>query len=163
MNLTWSHAFVNVSNLPEMLRFYCDVLGFKISDQTEQMAFISQLDDEHHQLAFYQTEDAGEALKRVGHFAFRIESFDALKDLYEKLTAEEPPASVSPITHGNTWSLYFLDPEGNGIEVFCDTPWQVAQPFSRPWDVNLNREELEKQTHDMIQAHLQSKSERTVH
>ena len=38
------------------------------------------------------------------------------------------------VTHGNAVSVYFKDPEGNGIEVFCDTPWNVRQPVLEPWD-----------------------------
>ena len=39
-----------------------------------------------------------------------------------------------PVTHGNAISVYFNDPEGNGIEIFCDTPWHVQQPEVRGWD-----------------------------
>ena len=36
---------------------------------------------------------------------------------------------IRPICHGNAWSVYFQDPEGNQIEMFCDTPWYVPQPL----------------------------------
>ena len=36
------------------------------------------------------------------------------------------------MSHGNTLSIYFNDPEGNGLEVFWDTPWHVAQPKANP-------------------------------
>src|ERR1051326_4668609 len=35
---------------------------------------------------------------------------------------------IRPISHGNAWSVYFQDPEGNQIEMFCDTPGYVPQP-----------------------------------
>lgn len=35
-----------------------------------------------------------------------------------------------PISHGNAWSLYFTDPEGNGLEVFVDSPFHVPQPYA---------------------------------
>ena len=41
--------------------------------------------------------------------------------------------SLSPTA--NTWSVYFADPELNGIEVFCDTPWHVPQPQGKAWDM----------------------------
>jgi len=37
--------------------------------------------------------------------------------------------------HGNAFSLYFRDPEGNRIEVFCDTPWYISQPCVEPLDL----------------------------
>jgi catechol 2,3-dioxygenase len=45
------------------------------------------------------------------------------------------------LCHGNALSLYFNDPEDNGIEVFWDTPWHVSQPQAVVWDTNLNEEE----------------------
>ena len=44
--------------------------------------------------------------------------------------------------HGNAISVYFQDPEGNGIEIFCDTPWHVPQPQVRPWDPSKSDEEV---------------------
>ena len=35
-------------------------------------------------------------------------------------------------------SFYFADPEGNGLEVFWDTPWHVSQPSGVVWDSNLD-------------------------
>ena len=32
------------------------------------------------------------------------------------------------MNHGNAWSVYFRDPEGNRIEIFCDTEWYIEQP-----------------------------------
>jgi catechol 2,3-dioxygenase len=49
---------------------------------------------------------------------------------------------MMPLTHGNAWSIYFRDPEGNGVEVFCDTPWHVRQPQARSWDPSLSEEDL---------------------
>ena len=46
-----------------------------------------------------------------------------------------------PLCHGNALSLYFSDPEGNGLEVFFDTPWDVKQPQGIVWDTNFNEKE----------------------
>ena len=48
---------------------------------------------------------------------------------------------LSPVSHGNALSIYFLDPEGNRIELFIDTPWYVEQPLRVP--VDLKRSEAE--------------------
>ena len=49
--------------------------------------------------------------------------------------------NIGPLSHGNTLSIYFNDPEGNGIEVFWDTPWHIAQPQGKPWDASLEKAE----------------------
>ena len=150
MKLTWSHAFVNVNNLETMLAFYTNVLGFHITEKSDRMAFLSQLDDEHHQIAFNEVANEGAKPSRVGHFAFRVESLDDVTSLYKALDARGDVGKAVPITHGNTWSIYFQDPERNGIEVFCDTPWEIDQPFGEPWDPRMSREELESFTSDLL-------------
>ena len=157
MAMTWSHAFVNVKNLDAMLSFYVDVLGFQVTDSAEGVAFLSQLDDEHHQIAFNEQPDRETDTGRVGHFAFRVESLDEVLRLYHELSDNQNTGKVVPITHGNTWSIYFQDPEQNGIEVFCDTPWNAVQPVAKPWDPDLSREDLEQYTQALIETQGETK------
>jgi catechol 2,3-dioxygenase len=42
--------------------------------------------------------------------------------------------------------VYFSDPEGNGVEVFIDTPWHVAQPQGKALDLERPTEEIEEWT-----------------
>ncbi len=51
-----------------------------------------------------------------------------------------------PLTHGNAWSIYFKDPEGNSIEIFCDSPWHVQQPQATVWDRDKSNEEILEET-----------------
>jgi len=37
--------------------------------------------------------------------------------------------------HGNAWSCYFQDPEGNTVEAYLDTPFHVPQPHGVPFDL----------------------------
>lgn len=153
MKLRWSHAVLKVRNLEEMTRFYRDVLGFQISDRgpldpanpTLEVVFLSQVGSDHHQLAFVPVRGADEA-SPVDHFAFRVESLADVKAMAARLQAREDVGSVTPISHGNAWSVYFKDPEGNGLEVFCDTPWSVQQPQLKFWDLSMSEEELARQT-----------------
>ena len=155
MQLRWSHAFVHVESMEAMLGFYTDVLGFEIADRGEvggrPVAFLSQVETDHHQLAFLERPSAGEASvprNRVGHFAFRVASLEDVKALHERLQADGRVKNVAPVTHGNAWSIYFADPEGNGIEVFCDSPWHVRQPQGGGWDPSSSEAELRQATLD---------------
>ncbi len=51
-----------------------------------------------------------------------------------------------PLSHGNAWSIYFNDPEGNGIEIFCDSPWHIQQPQAMAWDRDKTNDEVLEQT-----------------
>ena len=39
-------------------------------------------------------------------------------------------------------SVYFRDPEFNGLEVFIDTPWHVRQPQGEPLDLDKSTDEI---------------------
>ena len=39
-------------------------------------------------------------------------------------------------SHGNAWSCYFKDPEGNTVEAYLDTPFHVPQPHGEPLDLS---------------------------
>lgn len=142
MKLSWSHAVLNVKDLETMLGFYTGTLGFTISDRgplgenAPEIVFMSQSDDEHHQIAMVQARKDDDAPNSLNHLAFRVESFADVKEMNERLSAGK--IDILPLSHGNTLSLYFNDPEGNGIEVFWDTPWHVAQPQGIVWDTSMD-------------------------
>jgi catechol 2,3-dioxygenase len=49
---------------------------------------------------------------------------------------------IRQINHGNALSFYMADPEGNGVEVYIDTPWYVPQPHGVPIDLTLPSDQL---------------------
>lgn len=157
MQLRWSHAFINVDDMQAMLAFYTDVLGFEVTDQGEvggrPATFMSQVETDHHQLAFLERPRADDAspANRVGHFAFRVETLADVKAMHDRLRADERVRHVAPVTHGNAWSVYFADPEGNGIEVFCDTPWHVQQPQGGSWDPAASEKDVVDATRQQFQ------------
>lgn len=151
VKLAWSHAFLNVGDLQGMVNFYTQFLGFEVQDRTDRVVFLSQQDDEHHQIALSAVDRLPDARSsRVNHFAFRLNRFDELMELYRRLKGRSDQHRIVPVTHGNTWSLYFHDPEGNGLEVFCDTPWEIRQPYAEPWDPEQGFEELCRTTKEQI-------------
>ena len=103
-------------------------------DSGPHIVFMSQSADDHHQVAFAQVrQDEGES-NSVDHIAFRVDSLAEVREMMERVAKDERVEAGAPVTHGNALSVYFKDPEGNGIEVFCDTPWHVRQPVIGPWD-----------------------------
>ncbi|MEC9133479.1 MAG: VOC family protein [Pseudomonadota bacterium] len=146
MLLTWSHAVMYVRDEAVMLDFYTRVLGFEITDRGPlgekgpDIIFLSQNPEEHHQLAMLPVRQDAESSNSVNHFAFRVTEFADLKALYDALQPIDG-IKVGPMSHGNTLSIYFNDPEGNGLEVFWDTPWHVAQPQGERWDINLSEDQ----------------------
>lgn len=153
MKLRWSHAVLYVRDINVMIDFYRDVLGFQVSDRglldpknpDLEMAFLSQVGTDHHQLAFVplRGEDGASPLD---HMAFRVESFADVKALVEKLQTDSRVSGINLLSHGNAWSVYFKDPEGNGVEVFSDSPFHVRQPQGKPWNLSMTEEDMRRAT-----------------
>lgn len=150
MKLRWSHAVIYVHDLDKQIAFYQDILGFEVSDRGPvdrnnpeglQLAFLSQVGSDHHQLAFVPVRGDGPSTT-LDHIAFRVESLADVRTLAERLITDGRASDLATLTHGNAWSIYFKDPEGNGIEVFCDSPFHVAQPQAKPWELSMSDEEL---------------------
>ena len=157
MKLRWSHAVIYVRDLDKMIAFYREVLGFEVSDRglldpnnpALGLAFLSQVGSDHHQLAFAAVRGEGPSTT-LDHMAFRVESFAEVKAMADKLQADGRASELRPLNHGNAWSIYFKDPEDNGVEVFCDSPWGVRQPQIKPWDLSMTEDELRHQTEEQF-------------
>ncbi len=154
--LSLSHATVAVRDLDAMLDFYCGVLGFAVTNRgqvgEEEMAFISQDPSEHHQMVFVSGLPQPEhQFVMADHMAFRTGTLDDLRAIGERLEAAGVEG-VIPIDHGNAWSLYFNDPEGNGLECFVDSPFHVAQPFADGLDLSADDATIEADTRAKIES-----------
>ncbi|MBE19684.1 MAG: hypothetical protein CMD69_02015 [Gammaproteobacteria bacterium] len=145
MKLEWSHTVLNIKDSNKILGFYTDTLGFTVSDRGPivengpEIIFVSQDPDEHHQLAFVVEREDTEKASSLNHISFRVETFQEVQEVKGRL--DSVGTQYLPLCHGNALSLYFSDPEGNGLEVFFDTPWDVKQPQGIVWDTNFNEKE----------------------
>jgi catechol 2,3-dioxygenase len=147
LRLEVAHSVLHVHDLDRMIAFYCDVLGFEVTDRGplggEEIVFLSQAATHHHQVAFVSGRDEPARSNSTHHTAYRSSGTLAdLRALHERLQAHPDVRRIMPLTHGNAWSIYFDDPERNGIEVFIDTPWHVQQPQGRPFDLAQSDEEI---------------------
>ena len=66
--------------------------------------------------------------------------------------AKAQGSALRQTSHGNAWSVYFPDPEGNQIEIYLDTTWHVAQPHGYPMDFSLSDAEIIVQTEAKVRA-----------
>ncbi len=132
-----------------MIEFYSRVLGFELSDRgplgmhDAEIIFMSQTARHHHQVAFITGRNEPGRSNSVHHVAFRSRgTLDDLRSLKDQLEVEPGVTGIRPLCHGNAWSVYFSDPEGNGVEIFIDTPWHVAQPQGKPLDLSKSNDEI---------------------
>lgn len=133
------HVVLRVTDRDRAERFYNGVLGLPICARLDQdgfkMAFFTL--GNHHDFAVMEVSGEGgsrsETAVGLHHVAFNIgTSLDELREAKTKL--EAAGITPTPIDHEVTKSLYFADPDGNGVEVYVDAsdawrkePQRVAQ------------------------------------
>jgi catechol 2,3-dioxygenase len=119
------HVVIKMRDLDAAKRFYRDILGMKITDEREGFGVFFRFDDYHHDIAVFKVdEDAAAPQKNqvgLAHIALVADSFDTVKTMYQRLKEHEVPI-VRTVDHGITQSVYFKDPEGNELEIYCEVP-----------------------------------------
>lgn len=150
--LATGHSTLAARDLPALRNFYCDVLGFEVTNygpvpgQEQELVFLSQDPSAHHQIAMVGGAMTGDSdFVMVDHLAFRTGTLDDQRIIHANLI-DAGITEILQIDHGNAWSLYFNDPEGNGVETYVDTPFHVAQPYASTWDITATNEEIEATT-----------------
>ena len=162
-NLKFSHIGLVVSDIEVMTRFYVDVLGFTVTDSgifgAMHVAFMSRDPEEHHQIVLTTgrpanlppntiNPDFGPVIQQI---SFKMASLADLRDMKARLI-EGGATGLTSASHGNAWSVYAHDPEGNYIEFFVDTDWYANQPFYVPLDFSKTDEEITQETKEMCEA-----------
>jgi len=151
--LTLGHSTLAARDLDRLVAFYVDVLGFHVTNRgpvgkDAEMAFLSQDPAAHHQLALVMGVPVKDReFHMVDHLAFRTGTLDDLRRIRAALI-DAGVEGIAPICHGNAWSLYFNDPEGNGIECYVDSPFHVAQPQAKAFDLDKTDEEIAQCTRE---------------
>jgi catechol-2,3-dioxygenase len=142
------HIGLCVVDLPKMEQFYTDVLGFTVTDRGNEMnmdlVFMSRDPDDHHQIVLSSGRPAGLPMNVanpmfgpvINQISFHLPDLAELKRLDEHLQAAYPEGERMHANHGNAWSVYTPDPEGNLIEFYADTPWFCHQPMMQPLDLS---------------------------
>ena len=113
------HLVLNVKDVEESTKFYTEVLGFHISKQSDTATFLT-CGKIHHDLALFQSRIPYKTKDGLGlnHMAIQVEDFEALTAYYRIL--EHMDIIERCTDHGMTCSIYLTDPDGNGIELFCN-------------------------------------------
>ncbi len=128
------HLVIRMRNLEKAKHFYGDILGMRITDEREGVGVFFRFDDYHHDIGVFKVSDEapGPLKDQVGlaHFALVVDNIIEVKALYRRLKDYEVPI-IGTADHGITQSVYFEDPEGNEIEVYCDKPNTHWRDFDR--------------------------------
>jgi catechol 2,3-dioxygenase len=119
------HVVLNVRDVERSTKFYRDVVGFQVSRfRPDGSGAFLTCGIIHHNLALFKAPEGAQAIQRGGiglnHFAFKVANYQGLQEAHKRLVEAE--ATIDHIVdHGMTRSVYFMDPDGIEMELFCDT------------------------------------------
>ena len=151
------HFGLYARDVDRMADFYSDVIGLLVTDRGRvgpdkmDLVFMSADPTEHHQFAIMEGRPDDGGFNVIQQISFRVDTLEELRTIYQRLSASGAKIERS-VTHGNAWSVYFFDPEGNRAEVYCHTPWHVPQPHAHPIDLSRPADEIERFTEDHCRA-----------
>lgn len=125
------HVNFRVADEQASRRFYTEVLGFTVAEEDpEHGGVFTTLGDTFHTLDFSQHPDPASAQRpkpgQIGliHVAFQVDSHDKLREAYIHLL--ERGVEIDHATnHLNQRSIYFFDPDGNGLEIYYELPYAL--------------------------------------
>lgn len=150
--ISFSHVGVYVKDMEKMVAFYQRLLGLVVTDRGPlrdgEIVFLSRDTIDHHQIALVSGRTSEETT--VNQLAFRLGSLGDLRRMRDLVAADVDAGDCVAITHGNAWSIYFPDPEGNRIEFFVDSPFYVQQPQGRAFDLSLSDDEIQASTREQF-------------
>ncbi len=117
------HVNLKTTRLQEMIDWYGLVIGTRVIHQFVGGAWLRN-DAANHRLALLTMPAVSEdphKLEHAGlhHTAYEHPSMDELLDNYARLR-EQGIVPHACLDHGMTMSFYYVDPDGNSVELQCD-------------------------------------------
>lgn len=122
------HVNLRVADQEVSKQFYRDVLGFVIAEEDpDHGGVFMTLGENFHTLDIGQhpAPAAAQHPRRdqigLGHIAFQVGSYAALRDAYAHLV-KSGVTILRATNHVNQRSFYFADPDGNTLEIYYEMP-----------------------------------------
>jgi catechol 2,3-dioxygenase len=149
------HVHLKVANLDRALHFYCDVLGFDLTQRMGDSAAFISAGGYHHHIGLNTWESRNGSPPSPGttglyHLAILYPARRSLADALKRLMDAGIPLEGAS-DHGVSEALYLRDPDGNGVELYWDrpeaewprTPGGGLDMYTEPLDLQKLLDELE--------------------
>ena len=143
------HVHLKVADIERSLKLYRDILGFEImAEMPGRSAVFLSAGGYHHHIALNTWESEHGTPPPSGHtglyhFAILYPDRKELAEALRQLIAADYPIQGAS-DHGVSEAIYLEDPDGNGVELYCDRAkdeWPVDSSgklaFDRPQPLDL--------------------------
>jgi catechol 2,3-dioxygenase len=120
------HVHLKVSNLETAIAFYCDILGFSVTQRYGDGAAFLGAGGYHHHIGLNTWESLGATPPPAGHTglyhsAFLYPDRKALAKVLARIKRAGIPLDGAA-DHGVSEAVYLRDPDQNGVELYVDKP-----------------------------------------
>jgi catechol 2,3-dioxygenase len=120
------HVHLKVADLERAIAFYQGVLGFSVTQRFGTQAAFLGAGGYHHHIGLNTWESRGGPAPAHGttglyHAAILYPSREALADAVHRVLAAGVQLDGAS-DHGVSEAIYLRDPDGNGLELYCDRP-----------------------------------------
>ncbi|WP_224825533.1 VOC family protein [Cognatishimia sp. MH4019] len=131
---TIGHGHLMVADLDRAITFYRDVIGMRlVREYGDQAAFMS-FDDYHHHLGLNTWNSKGGTPPPKGHtglfhLALLFPDRATLGQAIDRVQSAGY-GLTGAADHGVSEAVYLDDPDGNGLELYCDRPpseWETEE------------------------------------
>jgi catechol 2,3-dioxygenase len=144
------HVGIYAHDKKRMEQFYTSVLGLLITDSGvgrggTELTFMSANPGNHHQVVLVSGRPDTAGFNPINQISFMVDSLADLREVHSRALANGA-TDMRVVSHGNAWSCYFKDPEGNTLEAYLDTPFHVPQPHGVALDLSKSDEEILAET-----------------
>jgi len=134
MPLKLGHIAYQCPDVQGIVKFYCDMLGFRVSDWRSDFFAFLRCSRDHHTLNFLR-----DAKTSIHHIAFEVRDWSDIKRACDLLAKNNIKLTWGPIRHiiGHNIAVYHKNPDGVVIEFFCELDQMHDEELGffepRPW------------------------------
>jgi len=148
--LKLGHVAYRGPDVQKITKFYCDVLGFRVSDWRGDFFVFLRCNADHHAANFLESTK----FEGMHHVAYEMRDLHHLQTTLDHLAKHGYRLHWGPGRHGPGHNIftYHRDPDGNVIELFTQLdvihdeskgyfeprPWHEDSPqFPKTWEVDV--------------------------
>jgi catechol 2,3-dioxygenase-like lactoylglutathione lyase family enzyme len=132
--LKLGHVAYRVDDVQKIVKFYCDVLGFRVSDwRADDFAFL-RCNSDHHTVNFVY-----DAEPQLHHIAFEVKDWAEIQRAAEMLARHDIHLVWGPGRHiiGHNIAIYHRNADKVRVEFFCEMDLMKDESLGyfdpRPW------------------------------
>jgi catechol 2,3-dioxygenase-like lactoylglutathione lyase family enzyme len=134
MPLKLGHIAYTCPDVQSIVKFYCDVLGFRVSDWRGDFFAFLRCSRDHHTVNFLRDQKTG-----IHHIAFEVRDWTDIKRASDFLAQSNVHLTWGPLRHiiGHNIAIYHKNPDGVVIEFYCEMDQMYDEQLGffepRPW------------------------------